>query len=96
MLINPKAEYYLLYILTNYYLCIMEAKGVIHLEIKAIGVHRYFGSPSAMYDNYTSQDLGIARQSLLNYWQKTEEPYENSICIIRKGELERKTKIKQD
>ena len=50
----------------------MEAKGVIHLEIKATGLHRYFGSPSAMYDNYTSQELGIARQSLLNYWQKTE------------------------
>jgi hypothetical protein len=70
----------------------MEAKGVIHLEIKATGSHRYFGSPSAMYDNYTSQELGIARQSLLNYWQKTEEPYENAICIIRKGELERKKK----
>lgn len=70
----------------------MEAKGVIHLEIKATGLHRYFGSPSAMYDNYTSQELGIARQSLLNYWQKTEEPYGNAICIIRKGELERKNK----
>ena len=45
-----------------------------------------------MYDNYTSQELGIARQSLLNYWQKTEKPYENAICIIRKGELERKNK----
>ena len=70
----------------------MEAKGVIHLEFKATGLHRYFGSPSAMYDNYTSQELGIARQSLLNYWQKTEKPYENTICIIRKGELERKSK----
>ena len=50
--------------------------------------------PSAMYDNYTSQELGIARQSLLNYWQKTEEPYENAVCIIRKGELERKKKTK--
>lgn len=70
----------------------MEAKGIIHLEIKATKLHRYFGSPSAMYDNYTSQELGIARQSLLNYWQKTKEPYENAICIIRKGEVERKNK----
>lgn len=74
----------------------MEAKGVIHLEIKETGVHRYFGSPSAMYEHFTSQKLGIARQSLLNYWQKTETPYENAICIIRKGELERKTKIKKE
>lgn len=70
----------------------MEAKGVIHLEIKETGVHRYFGSPSAMYEHFTSQELGIARQSLLNYWQKTTEPYENAICVIRRGGLERKTK----
>lgn len=81
-----------LYIIYNnkLYFCFMEAKGIIHLEMKATGLHRYFGSPSAMYDNFTSQELGIARQSLLNYWQKTDKPYENSICIIRKGELERK------
>ena len=55
----------------------------------------YFASPAAIYDVFSSQELGIARQSLLNYWQKTEEPYENAICVIRKGELERKTKNKK-
>ena len=28
----------------------MEAKGVIHLEIKVTGLHRYFGTPTALYD----------------------------------------------
>jgi hypothetical protein len=63
--------------------------------MKATGKHRYFASPAAIYDVFSSQELGIARQSLLNYWQKTEEPYENAICVIRKGELERKTKNKK-
>ncbi|WP_308764913.1 hypothetical protein [uncultured Bacteroides sp.] len=71
-----------------------DKRRVIHVEIKATGEHKYFASPAAVYDVFTSKQLGIARQSLLNYWQKTEEPYENAICIIRKGELERKKKIK--
>ena len=70
-----------------------DKRRVIHLEIKVTGEHRYFASPAAIYDAFSSQELGIARQSLLNYWQKTKEPYENAICIIRKGELERKKKI---
>ncbi|WP_321437277.1 hypothetical protein [uncultured Bacteroides sp.] len=69
---------------------------VIHLYLKEAGVNRYFGSVAAMYDNYTSQELGIARQSLFNYWQKRNEPYENAICIIINGELERKKKLKEE
>lgn len=69
---------------------------VIHLHIKETSLNRYFGSVAAMYDNYTSQELGIARQSLFNYWQKTNEPYENAICIIINGELERKKKLKEE
>lgn len=70
----------------------MEAKGVIHLEIKATGLHRYFGSPSAMYDNYTSQELGIARQSLLNYWQKTEKPMKMRLVSLGRENLKEKRK----
>ncbi len=71
-----------------------DKRRVIHVEIKMTGEHKYFASPAAIYDVFTSEQLGIARQSLLNYWQKMEKPYENAICIIRKGELERKKKIK--
>lgn len=70
----------------------MEAKGVIHLEIKATGLHRYFGSPSAMYDNYTSQELGIARQSLLNYWQKRKNPMKMLFVLSEKGSWNEKRK----
>lgn len=68
---------------------------VIHVEIKSTGEHKYFASPAAIYDSFFPKELGISRQALLNYWQKTEHPYENAICIIRKGELERKSKIKK-
>ncbi len=71
-----------------------DKRRVIHVEIKPTGEHKYFASPAAVYDVFTSEQLGIARQSLLNYWQKTGKPYENAICIIRKGELERKKKLK--
>ncbi|WP_321435766.1 hypothetical protein [uncultured Bacteroides sp.] len=69
----------------------MEGKRVIHLELKQTGEHRYFSSPSALYNTFSKEELRIARQSLLNYWQRTSEPYENGVCIIRKGALEQKT-----
>lgn len=47
-----------------------DKRRVIHVEVKATGEHRYFASPAAVYDVFSSQELGIARQSLLNYWQK--------------------------
>lgn len=69
-----------------------EKRRVYHVEIKATGEHKYFASPAAIYEHYPNNELGIAKQSLLNYWQKTNVPYENAMCVIRKGELERKTK----
>ena len=62
---------------------------VIHVEIKDLGKHYYFASPAAIYKIFTVEQLGIQRQSLLNYWQTTDEPYENNKCIIRKGSLYR-------
>lgn len=42
----------------------------------------------AMYDNHNSKELGIGNQSLRNhFFKKQTKEYENSICIIRKGEL---------
>lgn len=65
---------------------------IIHIYIKGTRENRYFGSPSALFEAFTPNEVGIARQSLLNYWQKTKKAYENEKCIIRKGKLERKTR----
>ena len=66
---------------------------VIHVEIKASSTHHYFASPAAIYKTFSIEDIGIQRQSLLNYWQTTDEPYENDKCIIRKGSLTRNTRL---
>jgi len=58
---------------------------VIHLLIKATGEHYYFGSISAMYDYFSSSQLGIAQQSLYNRWK--DEPWINEKVEIRKGRL---------
>lgn len=54
---------------------------LFHLEFKANNEHKYYGSlKGLLLDNQT---FGISQSYLEKYkWQK---PYENEICIIRKG-----------
>lgn len=79
--------------ITFHYLCYMESKNIIHLYLKETGENRYFGSPSAMYELFSKEDLGISRQSLLNYYCLSKKNiYENNKCVIRKGVIERKEK----
>ncbi len=58
---------------------------VIHLEIN--GKHHYYGSIARMYEDYSSDELGITYASLRNYRLSYEHPYMNKRCIIRKGLL---------
>lgn len=62
---------------------------IIHLEIN--GIHEYYGSPASLYDKHTSEELGISKASLNNYFSKlsdeTPQIYENRFCVIRKGKL---------
>ena len=58
---------------------------VIHLEIN--GEHHYYGSIARMYEDYSSDELGITYASLRNYRLSYEHPYMNKRCIIRKGLL---------
>lgn len=58
---------------------------VIHLEIN--GEHHYYGSIARMYEDYSSDELGITYASLRNYGLSCEQPYVNKKCIIRKGLL---------
>ena len=70
----------------------MNSNRIIHLFIKETGENRYFGSISAMYDVISREVVGIARQSLLNYFcaNKQVDRYENNRCIIIKSIIERK------
>ena len=58
---------------------------VIHLEIN--GEHHYYGSIARMYEDFSSDELGITYASLRNYGLSVEHPYINKRCIIRKGVL---------
>lgn len=62
---------------------------ILHLQLE--DRHEYFGSPSSLFDKYTSEQIGITQASLNNYFSKLpddKEPiYRNKICTIRKGSL---------
>lgn len=52
--------------------------------------HFYFGSQSAIYDVFSTSQVGISYMALTNKYNLSEKPYENKKCIIRMGELIRK------
>ena len=65
---------------------------VIHVELLTTRhdkQHYYFGSKSAIYDKFTSKDIGISLESLWNIDLEHDE-YNNNLCIIRTGILRRK------
>lgn len=66
----------------------MNGNTIYHLEFKA-GGHHYFGSITAIYSVFEPRDIGITKQSLWNYKITPDKPYENKICIIRKGQSTR-------
>lgn len=60
---------------------------VVHVELFADNSHHYFGSLAAIYEKFTKEEIGIAYGSLRNYGLSAEKPYQNKLCIIRKGVL---------
>ncbi|BAR48165.1 hypothetical protein TF3313_0586 [Tannerella forsythia 3313] len=52
--------------------------------------NHYFGSISAIYDRFTSEQIGISKQSLWNYGIRRNKPYKGRKCEIYKGIIHRK------
>lgn len=71
-----------------------QLRQVIHLYIIATGEHHYFGSLSAMYEQFTRDQLGVAIQTLYNQW-RFELIYQNEKIILRKGRLIQKKHTKE-
>lgn len=68
----------------------MTNRSVIQLHILTTDTYEFFGSPAALYDKHTAEELLIAQKSLNNFFSRCgDEPkvYRNSVCEIRKGEL---------
>ena len=68
----------------------MANRSIILLHMLATNEYEFFGSPAALYDIHSAEDLLITQKSLNNYFSKcSDEPkvYRNSVCEIRKGEI---------
>jgi hypothetical protein len=69
-----------------------KTRQVIHLHLLESDKHFYFGSIKAMYQDFTSIDLGVAEQTLYNTWK--DKPYKTEIIVLRKGRLIQKRQSK--
>lgn len=75
----------------------MESKKVVHLHLKIPDASRqdyYFGSLAALYDKFTTVDVGIGYKSLTNAI-RGKDTYENKKCVIHIGTIERKAHEKK-
>ena len=73
-----------------------QARGVVHLVIKATGANYFYGNLKALFDNHEVEEndgtLGVSYNYMKNYDFSGGRIYENSICIIRKGIINTSTK----
>lgn len=68
----------------------MANRSIIQLHVLATDDYEFFGSPTALYDIHTSDELLISQKSLNNFFSKCGDApkvYRNAVCEIRKGEL---------
>ena len=68
----------------------MANRSIIQLHVLATGDYEFFGSPAALYDKHSSEELLISQKSLNNYFSKcgdAHKVYRNAVCEIRKGDL---------
>lgn len=67
---------------------------LIHLQFKQSPPNtekdHYFGSLAAIYDTFTSDQVGIKLESLWSNADLDKGPYENKICVIKKDVVKRK------
>ncbi len=76
----------------------MESNKIVRLKLKEPTSGRqdhYFGSLAAIYNNFTTEDVGIGYKSLTNAI-RGRDIYENKKCVIRIGTLERKAHAKKE
>lgn len=67
---------------------------IIHLEFRDENrpqQHYYFGSITAIFDKLKAKDIGVSARRLYQIDIDSEHPYINKTCIIRKGEITRKS-----
>ena len=62
---------------------------VIYVKFKS-GSRHFFGSIAAIYETFDSETIGISQQGLYDYGLSSDRSYENKICKIYEGIINRK------
>jgi hypothetical protein len=68
----------------------MTGSTLYHVHFKDSGEDHYFGSVSAIYEDFGEDQIGITPESLYNFGITSKHPYSNKKVIIKKGEHKRK------
>ena len=71
----------------------MANRSIIQLHLLITNEYEFYGSPAALYDIHSSEDLLISQKSLNNFFSKCGDApkvYRNAVCEIRKGEIHTK------
>lgn len=63
---------------------------IIHVEFNEYGSHHYFGSIAAIFEVFSSEEIGVTQHRLYDFNIESGKPYKNDICTIRKGRVVRK------
>ena len=77
----------------NYKKWNMANRSIIQLHLLATNEYEFFGSPTALYDLHSSEELLISQKSLNNFFSKCGDApkvYRNAVCEVRKGEIHTK------
>lgn len=67
-----------------------QIRKVFHVELREPidgKKHYYFGSKAAIFQRFTSEQIGISYKTLRNRGSIENQPYVNTRCIIRQGGL---------
>lgn len=67
----------------------MNGNTIYHVQFGDDDNH-YFGSIAAIFDKFTSNQLGVSKSRLYAYVVTPERPYRNNVVIIRKEVMHRK------
>ena len=71
----------------------MASRSIIQLHFLVTNEYEFFGSPAAIHDAHTSEELMITQKSLNYFFSKCGDApkiYRNAVCGIRKGETRTK------
>ncbi len=52
--------------------------------------HYYFGSIAAIYERFTPKQLGVSLSRFWSFGITPERPYQNRVCTIFRGVIQRK------